>query len=73
VEAVLVDDAAYAAGLVEHAGMPKPAANAYATFGRGARQGYIGVLSDAVQELTGAAPRSVREVLAAELAQGSLA
>jgi NAD(P)H dehydrogenase (quinone) len=68
VEAVLVDDDAYTAGLVEHAGMPEPVARVYATFGTGARRGYSGVVSDAVLELTGAAPTAARDVLAANRA-----
>lgn len=65
VEVVHVDDEAYAAGLAEHAGMPQPVAELLATFGRGARQGYGAPVSTAVRELTGRAPRPVREVLLA--------
>lgn len=63
VETVLVDDEAYAAGLVEHAGLPAAAAAAYATFGRGARMGYSATVSDTFRSLTGRDPLSVREVL----------
>jgi NAD(P)H dehydrogenase (quinone) len=65
VEALATDDGAFVAGLVEHAHMPEPVAQAYATFGMGARRGYSGVVSDTVRELTGAAPQSVHDVLAA--------
>jgi NAD(P)H dehydrogenase (quinone) len=64
VEAVAADDDAYVAGLVEHADMPEPVAQAYATFGIGVRRGYSAVVSDTVAELTGAAPRSARDVFA---------
>jgi NAD(P)H dehydrogenase (quinone) len=67
VEAVLVDDEAYTAGLVEHAGMPEPVARAYTTFGIGARRGYSAVVSTTVAELTGRQPMTAREVLAAAL------
>jgi NAD(P)H dehydrogenase (quinone) len=65
VEAVSVDDDAYAAGLVEHAQLPEPVARGLATFGIGTRRGYSGVVSDTVLELTGVAPKPVRDVLAA--------
>jgi NAD(P)H dehydrogenase (quinone) len=64
VEPVAVEDDAYTAGLVTHAGMPEPVAQAYTTFGIGARRGYSGAVSDTVLELTGAAPKRAREVLA---------
>jgi NAD(P)H dehydrogenase (quinone) len=63
VSAVPVDDETYAAGLVEHAGLPAEAADVYATFGRGARLGYSAVVSTAVRELTGRDPLSLREAL----------
>jgi NAD(P)H dehydrogenase (quinone) len=65
VEALATDDRTFVAGLVEHARMPEPVAQAYATFGIGARRGYSGAVSDTVRELTGAAPQSVHDVLAA--------
>ena len=65
VEAVLVDDEAYAAGLVEHAGMPEPVAQAYATFGIGTRRYYSAALSTTVADLSGRTPMSARDVLAA--------
>ncbi len=67
VAAVPVDDDAYVAGLVEHAGMPEPVARAYATFGIGARRGYSAPVSTTVADLTGREPRSAREVLAGKL------
>jgi len=65
VEALPVDDDAFVAGLVEHAQMPEPVARAYATFGIGARRGYSAAVSDTVLELTGTAPTTAHEVLAA--------
>jgi NAD(P)H dehydrogenase (quinone) len=65
VEPFAVDDDAFAAGLVEHAQMPEPVAQAYTTFGIGARRGYSAVVSDTVLELTGTPPKPAREVLAA--------
>lgn len=67
VAAVLVDDDAYVAGLVEHAGMPEPVARAYATFGIGARDGYSGPVSTTVADLTGRAAVSASEALAGAL------
>jgi NAD(P)H dehydrogenase (quinone) len=68
VEAVLVDDEAYTAALVEHAGMPEPVARTYTTFGIGARRGYSAALSTTVSDLTGREPRHARDVLAANRA-----
>jgi NAD(P)H dehydrogenase (quinone) len=68
VEVVHVDDDAYAAGLVEHAGLPRPVAEVYATFGTGTRLGYSAPVSDTVLQLTGRAPKPVRDVLAAGIA-----
>jgi NAD(P)H dehydrogenase (quinone) len=65
VEPVLLDDDAWVAAMVEHAGMPEPLAQTYATFGAAARRGYVAVVSDTVQNLTGRPPRTVREVLEA--------
>jgi NAD(P)H dehydrogenase (quinone) len=65
VEVVQVDDEAYAAGLVEHAGMPEPVAAVYASFGTGTRRGYAAPVSDTVLRLTGGSPKPVRDVLAA--------
>jgi len=67
VEAVLVGDDAYVAGLVEHAGMAEPVARAYATFGIGARGGYSAPVSTTVKDLTDRDPVSAREVLARSL------
>lgn len=65
VEFVSVTDEEHAGALVEHAGLPEDLARGYATFGEGVRRGYCAAVSDTVQELTGRAPRSVREVLSA--------
>jgi NAD(P)H dehydrogenase (quinone) len=70
VEVVHVDDDAYAAGLVEHAGLPRPVAEVYASFGTGTRLGYSAPVSGTVVRLTGRAPRPARDVLAAGLARG---
>jgi NAD(P)H dehydrogenase (quinone) len=67
VEVVRVDDAAYAAGLVEHAGMPQPVAELYATFGKGARLGWSSPVSDTVERLIGRPPARARDVLAGVL------
>jgi NAD(P)H dehydrogenase (quinone) len=63
VEPLLVDDATFTQGLVEHAGMPQPVAEAYATFGAAIRAGLLDVRTDVVERLTGRAPRTLREVL----------
>jgi NAD(P)H dehydrogenase (quinone) len=72
VEPVLVDDATFTAGLVEHAGMPEPVAAAYATFGTAIRAGLLDARTDVVERLTGRPPRRLREVLEQHLpAQGA--
>lgn len=63
VEPLLVDDVTFTQGLVEHAGMPQPVAEAYATFGAAIRAGLLELRSDVVKRLTGHAPRTLREVL----------
>jgi NAD(P)H dehydrogenase (quinone) len=68
VEVVQVDDDAYAAILVEHAGMPEPVAKVYASFGTGSRHGYGAPVSDTVQQLTGRPPRAAHDVLAETIA-----
>jgi len=65
VEVIQVDDAAYAAGLAEAAGMPLPVAELYATFGTATREGALDVLTDDFETLTGRTPRSLRDVLTA--------
>jgi NAD(P)H dehydrogenase (quinone) len=65
VEAVAVDDEAFVAGLQEHAGLPEPVARSIATFGAATREGHLEGVSGAVRDLTGRAPRSLREVLEA--------
>jgi NAD(P)H dehydrogenase (quinone) len=64
VEPILVDDAAFAQGLVEHAGLPQPVADAYATFGTAIRAGLLDVQTDVVERVTSRTPRSLRDVLA---------
>jgi NAD(P)H dehydrogenase (quinone) len=68
VDVVFVGDEAYAAGLVEHAGMPEPLAQAYTTFGVGTRRGYSAAVSTTVADLTGSDPMRARDVLAANRA-----
>ena len=67
VEPVFVDDDAWIAAMVEHAGLPEPLARTLSTFGIAARRGYAEPVSTAVQDLTGRAPQTVREVLEARL------
>ena len=69
VEAVAVDDDTFVDGLTA-AGLPEPAARAIATYGRAIREGYIDGTSDAVENLTGRPPRSLREVF--EVHRGEL-
>jgi len=69
VEPRTVDDATFIAGLVgagsgEHL---RYGAELLASFGRAIREGYLDVRSDAVAKLTGRRPRTLREVLAAQL------
>jgi NAD(P)H dehydrogenase (quinone) len=64
VEAVAVDDDTFVEGLTA-ACLPEPAARAIATYGRAIREGYIDGTSDAVENLTGRPPRSLREVFEA--------
>jgi NAD(P)H dehydrogenase (quinone) len=65
VEPVSLDDEAWIAAMVEHAGMPEPVARAYATFGVAARDGYLGAVSTTLRELLGREPVAVRAVLEA--------
>jgi NAD(P)H dehydrogenase (quinone) len=67
VELVLVDDDAFIAGLQEH-GIPAEGAQVIASFGRAIREGYLDQLTDAVEQLTGRPPRSLRDVVAPALA-----
>jgi NAD(P)H dehydrogenase (quinone) len=60
-----VDDDAWVAAMVEHAGMPEPMARAFATFGAAQRHGYAAVVSDTLERLTGRAPTSLHDFLAA--------
>jgi NAD(P)H dehydrogenase (quinone) len=65
VEPVFLEDEAWVAAMVEHAGMPEPLARTFGTFGTAARRGYAAVVSSTVADLTGRPPRTVREVLEA--------
>jgi NAD(P)H dehydrogenase (quinone) len=64
VEAVAVDDEAFIEGLTA-AGLPEAAARAFASYGRAIREGYLDQTSDAVENLAGRPPRSLREVFEA--------
>ena len=68
VELLPVDDATFTQGLVEHAGMPQPLAETYATFGAAIRAGLLDVRTGVVERLAGHPPRSLREVLEQETA-----
>ncbi len=61
---VPVTPAAIVAGMVA-AGLPQPVAEVYASFDIGTAQGTLAVVSSAVADLTGKAPQSVRDYLAA--------
>jgi len=65
VEVVHVDDESFATGLAQATGMPIEVARLYASFGQATREGHLDNVSNAVQSLTGRAPRSLHEVLAA--------
>jgi NAD(P)H dehydrogenase (quinone) len=67
VETVRLDDAAWVAAMVEHAGMSEAGAQAYATFGTATRHGYTATQSPTFEALTGRAPKTVRAVLESAL------
>lgn len=58
-----IDDEAAVQGMVQHAGFPEPVARVFASFGTGHRLGWSAAVSTTVEELTGRAPQSVRDVL----------
>ena len=62
VEAVPVSDEEFTAGLVA-AGVPEAIAPGYATWGQAIRKGALNAQTTVVQDLTGRAPRSLRDVL----------
>jgi NAD(P)H dehydrogenase (quinone) len=64
---VHVDDSVYAAGLVEHAGLPTEAAALYTSFGASAREGWASEVTTVVADLTGTPPTPLRDVLQAGL------
>jgi NAD(P)H dehydrogenase (quinone) len=64
VEAVAIDDET-AAQLLVDAGLPPEAARIYASFGTAIREGVLDGVSQAVEDLTGRPPCSMREVLEA--------
>jgi NAD(P)H dehydrogenase (quinone) len=64
VELIPVGDRMLSWGLVRN-GAPKPIARALVAFGKAVREGYYDVVEPSVERLTGAPPRSLREVLTA--------
>jgi NAD(P)H dehydrogenase (quinone) len=64
VEVVPVSDRMLSWGLTRN-GAPKPVARAIVAFGKAVREGYYDVVGSAVDTLTGAPPRSLRDVLIA--------
>jgi NAD(P)H dehydrogenase (quinone) len=71
VEVLHVDDDTFAAGFADATGLPLEAGQLLASFGVGARDGWLDVISSDVQELTGRAPATLRSVL--ELQQAAVA
>jgi len=67
VEVVLVDDDALIAGMVE-TGTPEVVARIVASFPAATREGLLGSVSSAVEDLTGTPARSLRDVVAAHRA-----
>jgi NAD(P)H dehydrogenase (quinone) len=68
VEPAFVDDDAWVAAMVQHAGMPEPVARLYSTFGIAARQGYFAIVSPTLEELIGRPRTTVRELISDSLA-----
>jgi NAD(P)H dehydrogenase (quinone) len=66
VAVVALDDEAWIAATAPH--LPPGMAEAFGTLGVAQRLGYQGTISTAVRDITGHAPRSLREVLAPALA-----
>jgi NAD(P)H dehydrogenase (quinone) len=64
VELIPVSDRTLLWGLTRH-GVPKAVARSITDYGKAIRGGYYDVASDAVESLTGRAPRSLRDVLTA--------
>jgi NAD(P)H dehydrogenase (quinone) len=64
VDVVAVDDEALIVGMIA-AGLPEAAARTLASFAVAAREGFLGKVSSAFEELTGRRPRSLREVVSA--------
>jgi NAD(P)H dehydrogenase (quinone) len=71
VEVVQVDDDALIAGMIT-GGLPEAAARVVASFPAAAREGFLGDVTSAVEDLTGASPTSLREVLAVGLEEVAL-
>jgi len=65
VEPVSVDDETFVSILVEHAGLPEFIAEFLASFGRAAREGQLGLVSDDFEKLTGHPPAPFRTLVEA--------
>ncbi len=63
VQALAVDDETFVAGLVEHAGLPEPVAQIFASFGRAIREGHFSARTNVVEDLTGHPARPLRSLL----------
>lgn len=63
VEVIDVSDEAFAQGLVEHAGLPRPIAELIASFGTATRLGFLSTVSTAVADLTGTPPAPLSSLL----------
>jgi NAD(P)H dehydrogenase (quinone) len=61
-EVVPVDDEAVIAGMIA-AGIPESGARVLTSIHRAGREGFLGNVTSAVQDLTGTAPRALRDVL----------
>lgn len=66
IEVAHIDDEGWVDAMVEHAGMPAELARVLATFGAAQRQGYSAVVTPTIEQLTGRAPTSLGEFLAAQ-------
>ncbi|MBS42177.1 MAG: NAD(P)-dependent oxidoreductase [Nocardioides sp.] len=64
-EVAVVDlsDEAYAAALVEHAGLPAPVAELLASFGAATREGYLAEVTDVVERVGGRTPTALASLL----------
>lgn len=63
IEVVHVDDESFAQGMADATGMPLAVARGMASFGTATREGFLGVISNDFETLTGRRPRDLRSVL----------